>query len=267
MIYTRLKDQPLTVEEISVTLLTHCSLGDLTHLSQLIKSWDGPFSVSVFVDLRFDEFQLILKGFTVCNFDYLSHVTFHVVKPLKQSTGPKTHDEEFLQAFKDFDYRKIYYFLRDLQNIATNHPSHVAYPVNLLRNVAWYGSRTEYVFSTDIDMIPSKNLQHMFLKFAKLNQESRVTAKTAYVVPLFEISASYFRETSRYFPIDKNTLLRLLKCKLLKRPVSWLKFMCNVSCTFIHKLFSRWKKVEKHVSKERRNEIIYVSVTQKTSNN
>ncbi|XP_030387334.1 beta-1,4-glucuronyltransferase 1 [Scaptodrosophila lebanonensis] len=100
------------------------------------------------------------------------------------------------------------------------------YPQNHMRNVARKGCQSKYVFLTDIDIIPSRNIVPQLNYFLS---NVRCTGSCAYVIPTFEI------DVRAQFPSSKEYLIRLYK-KGLARPFHEKVFIYNQYATN----FSKW---------------------------
>ncbi|XP_065319035.1 uncharacterized protein LOC135927027 [Gordionus sp. m RMFG-2023] len=79
------------------------------------------------------------------------------------------------------------------------------YPINMARNIARLASKTHYIFTLDIEFLPSNNLMSLFLDFIRNSVHDYKMDKTVFVIPAFEVKMNYER------PQNKTELLRLLK--------------------------------------------------------
>jgi N-acetyllactosaminide beta-1,3-N-acetylglucosaminyltransferase len=100
------------------------------------------------------------------------------------------------------------------------------YPQNFLRNVARKNSHTFYVFLTDVDIIPSANMNFAVQldKFLKKTKCPNSNNLCAYVIPTYELD-----ERVR-FPRNKTDLIRLSQ-KGLARPFHHKVFIYNQFAT------------------------------------
>lgn len=101
------------------------------------------------------------------------------------------------------------------------------YPQNFLRNVARKSCQTYYVFLSDVDIIPSTNLNFaekldQFLR--KPNKCSNSNNLCAYVIPTYEL------DDRVRFPRNKTDLIRLAN-KGLARPFHNKVFIYNQFAT------------------------------------
>ena len=74
------------------------------------------------------------------------------------------------------------------------------FPQNHMRNLARKGSQTNYVFLTDIDIIPSPGLARNLSRFLNTN----TCRKCAYVIPTYEV------KSRSKFPRSKEKLKSLI---------------------------------------------------------
>lgn len=222
-----------------VTAATQCSAHHLHHLVSLAARWGGPVSVAVFTHTGdFHAAVSAMLHLHFCSDAVYRHVSFHLAFPISR-------------APRDLDLAK----LKDIKLSCEDNPalkppaadsgahtaqqagnyadSELAYPNNLLRNLAINYAQTPYVFMLDIDMLPSQGLrldfQTLMTSHASLpvNQtgeggatgtsgvwSGRLPALSAFVVPVFEI------ESGVPIPKDKSELLYLWRQGRV-RPFYW----------------------------------------------
>ncbi|XP_054713202.1 beta-1,4-glucuronyltransferase 1-like [Uloborus diversus] len=169
-----------------LTLATQTTINGLHNLNLLASSWQGSISIAVFsltedVPLAVETILHLRRCYQAIHYN----TSFHLVYPLNGPTNnalpssfPNVNSCDFL--------------VNNLQKLSfgKNYALGVAYPNNLLRNVARRSVLTEFVFMIDIDMVPSENIHKDFLQFArekKLFSDSNKDDKTVYVVPAFEV--------------------------------------------------------------------------------
>ncbi|GFR28889.1 beta-1,4-glucuronyltransferase 1 [Trichonephila clavata] len=152
----------------------------------LSSAWQGPISVAVFsltedVPLAVETILHLRR----CYQNIRYNTSFHLVYPLNGPTNnalPSSYPNVNSCDFLTDNLQKI--------SLGKNYALGVAYPNNLLRNVARRSALTDFVFMIDIEMVPSENLHSEFLQFSKekkLFSESNKDDKTVYVVPAFEV--------------------------------------------------------------------------------
>ena len=195
-----------------LTIITHCPLRYISYLPLLLKNWDGPVSIALFVD-SLDDFVFILKAFTICNYNDSQRISYHVVQPVDHG------DLKSSRLSKDIDFPLLYddpvTFCSKFEKLVMNlyqKSDDDLYPGNFLRNVAYDGAITNFVLHLDINMMPSKNLSELFNQFVSESASSLKSLETtALVLPTFEIQYSYFYSNVHPSFIDKASLLTLLK--------------------------------------------------------
>ncbi|CAL1287066.1 unnamed protein product [Larinioides sclopetarius] len=169
-----------------LTLATQTTINGLHNLDLLSSAWQGPISVAVFsltedVPLAVETILHLRR----CYQNIRYNTSFHLVYPLNGPTNnalPSSYPNINSCDFLSNNLQKI--------SLGKNYALGVAYPNNLLRNVARRSALTEFVFMIDIDMVPSEDLHSDFLQFAKekkLFSDSNKDDKTVYVVPAFEV--------------------------------------------------------------------------------
>lgn len=218
--------------EYDVSVVTQCSSNHVRHLGELSQRWNGPISVAVFTyDDDFIPTVASLLHLHFCNDAVYRHVSFHLVYPI--SRAPK-HLEELsrLRLACPGDTGSTNFPLPHRESPNYSSPE-LAYPNNLLRNLAINYAQTPYIFLIDIDMVPSENLRRQFQSFMSTNplstdpRDLTTSAKdkprqptgfvpplAAYVVPTFELQAD------TPVPRTKADLLDLW-LKGLVRPFYW----------------------------------------------
>lgn len=101
------------------------------------------------------------------------------------------------------------------------------YPQNHMRNLARKGCQNKYVFMTDVDIVPSKNIVEHLNNFFR---HAVCSGRCAYVIPTYEI------DLRTKFPETKRELIRLVK-KGLARPFHEKVFVYNQFATNFSKYF------------------------------
>ncbi|XP_063237677.1 beta-1,4-glucuronyltransferase 1-like isoform X1 [Bacillus rossius redtenbacheri] len=184
-----------------ITLVTQCSVNHLHHLVALAQRWQGPISVSVFVDDH--EMFDALRGVATLRYCYSAvhhNVSFHLVSPLSAGGRP-------LFSVPPDSLSRC-----DLSALASapgrhNYAGRRRFPANLLRNVARRAAASELVLVADVDMLPSSGLRQDFYDFAMRSHifgSTQNEDKTVWVVPAFE------SQETVPTPQTKAELLKLL---------------------------------------------------------
>ncbi|KAG1448076.1 hypothetical protein G6F56_009052 [Rhizopus delemar] len=160
-------------KKIDVSLISQFSVNRLDTFAQVIETWPGPISITIYLTQPEDLDELIQFFKLPKNLAAYSTTTITLVKP---------------------DY---------------NTDEHLAYPINHLRNLAITSSSTEYIFVTDADFMPSSNL-YSYLRSRLIPfviYQSKKLSATAWVVPCFAIHEAY---ADLPIPNDYNQLRRLV---------------------------------------------------------
>lgn len=202
-----------------VGLVTQTSSNQILLVNDLSRRWEGLVSVAIFSEdsslvTAVDRILLLLQ----CYPDVQYNTSIHLVFPLRR----------WDQNRIDVNETKNCKYLYQPQEQISYSFAQVAYPVNLLRNVARRHSMTELIFVVDIDLIPSFDFRLQFLNFSTRNNlfhESKFGEKAVYVVPTYEMSEDMI-ETG--VPNDKTSLVQRIGRKEV-RP-----FYVNV-CRKCHK--------------------------------
>ncbi|GBP77885.1 LARGE xylosyl- and glucuronyltransferase 2 [Eumeta japonica] len=146
------------VDDFDVTLVLQLSMDRLQFLERLVKYWDGPLSVALYLsDCDVTEFEKFTKEWS-----------------------------DTLSIRKNIGYHLVY-----------KHDS-VHYPVNYLRNVALENVNTPYVFLMDVDFVPMVGLYNHLRKALRLMSPAPQKKRTKFDINYhcFEIQAADLREKS-----------------------------------------------------------------------
>jgi N-acetyllactosaminide beta-1,3-N-acetylglucosaminyltransferase len=197
-------------KKYTVCIATQSSLEKLYSLAQVSQHWTGPVSVSVFVGG--EEFLL-----TELYVAYLRHcfpqirdgISFHLA--YSPDYPPAKDHNNFTFNYKQncSNPEAVHSNLLKRRNQElTAWKKKLLYPQNHLRNHARRNCKTEYVFLTDIDIIPSIGMADDLEEFLK---KSRCIKLCAYVIPVYEIDEKVS------FPQNKSEMINLAK-RGLARP-------------------------------------------------
>ncbi|RLU26729.1 hypothetical protein DMN91_000526 [Ooceraea biroi] len=211
-----------------VCLATQSSVEKLHSLVQVALHWTGPMSVALYAagDDEFEVLQRYLVYLTRCYESIRQRVVFSLAVP---RTRPPRKQPRVFELPDAVDCAKPEATLNEL---ATRIPSEQTnwrirnvYPQNHMRNLARKNCQTEYVFLTDVDIVPSFNLTVALDEFLAADK----CEKCAYVIPTYEL------DTRVRFPQNKTELIRLAR-KGLARPFHQKVFIHNQFATN----FTRW---------------------------
>ncbi|XP_037030964.1 beta-1,4-glucuronyltransferase 1 isoform X2 [Bradysia coprophila] len=219
-------------EQYVVCLATQGSLEKLYSLVQVAHHFSGPISAAVFAAGNDELYllQLYVTYLRKCYPAIRNSVSFHLAVP--KDRAPTYLRDGLNEKFSRFNCAQPETTLNELMKYrsieTTKWRTKNPYPQNHLRNVARKGCQNDFVFLTDVDIIPSMNFAEKLDKF--LRTAKCQSAKCAFVIPTYEI------DNRVKFPKDKLDLIRLAK-KGLARPFHHKVFIYNQFATN----FSKWE--------------------------
>lgn len=181
-----------------LTLVTQCSPSRLYYIEDLLHAYHGPISLSIFtLSQNIPNIVNVLILLRKCLPLFREYVKVHLVYPLTS--------DSFSIKLPNIDSTKL--SCLTLSHQLASFRKHkdefrhygegdgIAFPVNLLRNVARRNVKSNYILVIDIDLIPSKSLRKDFNAFIKqstiklkegksvnLNKEQFV-----FVLPVYEM--------------------------------------------------------------------------------
>lgn len=206
-----------------VCLATQSSVEKLHSLVQVALHWTGPMSVALYAagDEEFEVMQRYLVYLRRCYESIRERVIFSVAVP--KMRPPKKQPRVF-ELPDIVDCAKPEATLNELASRIpseqTNWRIRNVYPQNHMRNLARKNCQTDYVFLTDVDIVPSFNLTTALDEFLRSDN----CDKCAYVIPTYEL------DTRVKFPQNKTELIRLAR-KGLARPFHQKVFIHNQFAT------------------------------------
>ncbi|XP_076043297.1 beta-1,4-glucuronyltransferase 1 isoform X2 [Oratosquilla oratoria] len=217
-----------------VCLATQTSLDRLFWLTQAPRHWTGPISVAVFApDVEYSLARVYLQYLLAC-FPYVGEkVSVHLAYPKEHP--PKQVPVVVGQLLKACGepLTVLKQLLRHRQPKMLSWREKMAYPQNMLRNVARSNCHTDFVFLVDVDIVPIPGLSTKLSNFLD-SEQARKCRKCAFVVPTYEV------DERAHLPHNRSELLRLTS-KGLARPFHQKVFVHNQHATN----FSRWEAREK----------------------
>lgn len=167
----------------SLTICTQTTVNNLYYLADLVKVWNGPISVTVFAHGENVTSAVYAVGFySMCYENIARQVSFHIVYPV-DSVPHRWHN---FMTFENYDCESDI-FIKNTSGINYG-DTEVPYPINVLRNIAISYSETPYILVTDIDIIPSIDLQANFHRFILRTGKVLGKEKVVFVTPVFELS-------------------------------------------------------------------------------
>lgn len=206
-----------------VCLATQSSVEKLHSLVQMAHHWTGPISVALYAagDEEFEVLQRYLLYLRKCYEPIRERVTFSLAVPTVRP--PKKQPREF-ELPEVVNCAKPEATLNELMsgisNEQTNWRIRNVYPQNHMRNLARKNCQSDYVFLTDVDIVPSFNLTGVLDEFLRTD----TCDKCAYVIPTYELDSRV------RFAQNKTDLVRLAR-KGLARPFHQKVFIHNQFAT------------------------------------
>lgn len=186
------------------------SVDRLYELTELVTSWSGPMSISVFApDIELGIAGKYISYLRSCYPAINNQVSFHLTYP---ASHPGRQDISFDELVGKLDCKQpkqvMKYLLEKRDSEMMSWRESYPYPQNLLRNLAKKGCPTNYTYIPDIDMVPTPGMDLQLEQFLKKDQEMNNCTKCAFVIPTYEISIN-----STHLPENKAELLGFIKEK------------------------------------------------------
>ncbi|CAH1111448.1 unnamed protein product [Psylliodes chrysocephalus] len=214
-------------------LATQGSIERLYSLIEMSEHWSGPISLATFADSEETLNSLLLYIFYLrnCHKQIKEKVNFHLIlakKKIPQKYSIHLEKLGYLHCGNSTEALKI--IRRNFANTSTIFKSKQLYPQNHLRNLARKNCQSDYVFLTDIDIIPCKGMSEDLNTFLA---KERCQGKCAYVVAAYEL------DDKVTFPQNKSVLVKMAK-KGLARPFHQKVYSLNQKATD----FKRWQNTK-----------------------
>lgn len=211
-------------------LATQSSLERLSSIVEVARHWNGPISLAVFAagSEELNNLLLYIAYLRKCDVNIRRKVVFHLAMDGERLSTDYTVDFYVLEKMDCGDANMLKEIVKNLNKKIGSWRTKLAYPQNLLRNLARKNCQTKYVFLTDVDIIPSQGMAEDLDLFLS---KATCKGKCAYVIPTYEL------DTRIQFPANKSELIRLAG-KHLARPFHHRVFIYNQFATN----FSRWQQ-------------------------
>lgn len=235
-------------------LATQSSLEKLHSLVQVAHHWTGPISVALYVagEEEFDALQHYLVYLRRCYAPIRERVNFSLAVP--KNRAPERQPRA-MELPENLDCAKPEATLTEIvgriSSEQTSWRARNVYPQNHMRNLARKNCQTEWIFLTDVDIVPCVNMTTRLDEFLSLPPNN--CDKCAYVVPTYELDIRV------RFPPNKTELVRLAK-KGLARPFHQKVFIHNQFATNFTKLvhhtflyFVRYDRRQLKFASDRKN--------------
>ena len=177
--------QPLSPDQVSMTLTTQLSLDRMWIMKHQCDRWPGPISIAI--DL-----------------------------PVSENDKDNAQDEK--KVMQDLEMKLHCDLSRTTVTILKGRPSTSKFPINVLRNLAFEGVKTTHAAYVDSDFLISSDLHEYLMTTAAFLAND---TKAAIVMPAFEYlsDCNYTEQEScreddwKYIPKTQNDLLPLLQRK------------------------------------------------------
>lgn len=199
----------------SITYTTQGSFEFLHHSVMLCSRWDGPVSIAVYApgdDIK-TALEIIYYLRRCRDSCVRSRISWHLIYDTNH--GPDAHNLSFpdslVNSFKQVSCSLDHDQLLTIFHSTYRSTNKLAYPINVLRNVARAQARTKYILASDIELYPSTNIVPMFKQLlqretaGELSQLINSSLPHVYVLPIFEVKKGLQP------PEKKNQLLDMVK--------------------------------------------------------
>jgi N-acetyllactosaminide beta-1,3-N-acetylglucosaminyltransferase len=187
----------------TVSIATQSSLEKLHSIVDVSRHWTGPISLALFV--VGEEFRLSELYIT-----YLGHCFPHIKDPISFHLAYPSDYQPNDGSILALDYKQncsnpeavLSDLLKYRSPQTIQWKNNMSYPQNHLRNQARKNCQTQYIYLTDVDIIPSIGMADNLDQFLRNSQCKELCA---YVIPVYEI------DDKAEFPRNKSEILKLAK--------------------------------------------------------
>jgi len=193
-----------------VCMATQSSVDKLYSLADTVPNWEGPTSVGVFVpEIDFEIATRYIYYLRECFPAIKKNVSFHYAYPVGHLPKTSNSKKRAVRTFSCLDPFGVLQELLLLRPINANlSADKLLFPFNHMRNLARKTCQTEFVFMTDIDIIPKTGLGPELNEFLSSKSAQERASKAVFVVPTYEINETVA------LPRTKDELLQLVKDKM-----------------------------------------------------
>ncbi|RZC38770.1 Glyco transf 49 domain containing protein [Asbolus verrucosus] len=223
-------------------LATQTSLDKIASLIEVSANWNGPISLATFAasDDELNSLLLYILFLRECNAKIREQVSFHFAFPQSQRPRNLNIDFDKLQQMNCANpFGVLQQLVKQYLKGTTKWRTKLPYPQNHLRNLARKNCQSKFVFLTDVDIIPSRNMAEELDAFL---EQAVCKGQCAYVIPTYEL------DDRVRFPPNKTELIRLAN-KGLARPFHHKVFIYNQFATNFTKWQSSLNEIpEVHIS-------------------
>ena len=194
-------------KELPVTLATQASLDRLDRVAELASCWDGPLSVAVFApDVEHPLVTAFVAHLRRCSDAVRRRVTFSLLVPANKPSRALSGASHLASLPCDEPHETLTSLLRLRPASVMAWREKMAYPQNVLRNLARKTSQTEFVWLVDADVVPVRGAAAALDEFLR-SDEVVACSRCVFVIPTYEV------DTEQKYPENAAQLLELVRRK------------------------------------------------------
>lgn len=193
--------------ELTVSLVTHCSLDRRSQLLEQLQAWQSAASVALYLPDASDTLKSEARALIIKAFEANGSHPLRVSLLLGTSNGSKWHDPQYTEA--------------------TGKHGH-EYPINALRNLAADQALSKVVLLIDVDFVPSSDLRPALSQAAAAaaatasDSEIDCIDRTCIVIPTWEESESgrldkLPRDVTALLPLVRGGLVQPFQSKIFAK--------------------------------------------------
>ena len=181
-----------TPKHHSLTLVTHSSLKNLYYLQTTSSVWNSPISVAIWAHGDLTRLLELIYILTIsCAHKHALHVSILVPTSMPHNVDISKIDWDQVlspspQTCSERTIHNRLYALRALEPESNYSNKKVSYPNNQLRNIALTGVQTSHALVLDIDILPSVDLDKLFITYSHVNEMVAESTNSAFILPVFE---------------------------------------------------------------------------------
>ncbi|CAJ0937326.1 unnamed protein product, partial [Mesorhabditis belari] len=183
----------------AITLASHATANFFPIIYEQLKAWNGPVSLSLFIDRHSISILGIILRLHECSSVFQEKLNVHIVfsgSPFDSGKCPILDIVPNSISCQKLTYKFV------SKSVSSLLAPFQIYPINLMRNVARLGASSDFHFVTDIEMICSHNFATLAKRFA--NDYLSSGQKNAIVIRRFEVRSNvspprYVKDLNRMF--------------------------------------------------------------------
>jgi Glycosyl-transferase for dystroglycan len=176
-------------------LAVQSSLDHAFRLVELVRSWPGAVSCALFAPGQEWWLTLALVSYLRrCHPAIGRQVNFHLVQTARRAPGARVRVSPLHLSCRLGAEEVVRHLLRLRSNATVGWRRKMAYPQNVLRNVARSHCANQWVMCPDVDMVlpPPSTYAHLPAHLSRFLEGPRANSceKCAFVLPVYEIDDS-----------------------------------------------------------------------------